>query len=1664
MNTRPHRRRPHGKPADFLACSIRCLGASVLAIGLALTAMWGIAYLIDVLRAGGEGGAPQSLAAAAENAGVGFYLSQLVGFSFFNHTGELRLAAIPGLMLIAASTIAAAALAARLTPGSRRRKACVALLVPIPYALLTGLGALIVPLHFTARGLGEPVSVHPAVAEAFLLPFCWCLLFSSVGALVGLFGRRWLREGSHLLGSWAMPLRASLSVLAFGLGASALVAFAGILVFSGDQVAGFASGGLGHSLETLGAALVALPTLAAAVLLGSFGVSVDWSIDALAHSEGSLAAVAGAAALPLFGAAAVLVLGWLIAHRSGGDVKASLANALRAATLLTLGVWVIGLFVRVDAQAGGLLGFHLGPDPLSLLWHVPLWSFLGCFFGSSAHAIAGGTESRRELADALSEALVPAPAGSAVPRWLDPARQTVTKRAGAGLAFAAVPVMVLAMGPSGPSTPPQPTDVSFAPLAKEAERQLEGDSVSPSSVAVTINPATRTVGTAIAQIPVSAAGASAATPPTQKARAVLAEYGDLFGLSPRPGELGRSYATTDKLGMTRVVFEQMAAGVPVFGSRVAVHFSRDGKYVSFMSASVAPDISVEAPEAKLDEDEAIERAKAALPSGDLAQAPTLQVYAGSGPVVSGPNARLSWFVWLLDDSRQVSNVYVVDAVDGRVLKVLDKTTDARNRLVYNANNGTSLPGTLVRSEGGAATGNKDVDNAYTFSGDTYDFYSTTFGRDSYDNKGATLKSTAHYRVGYENAFWNGLQMVYGDGFASAQDVVGHELTHAVTEYSAGLVYEWQSGALNEAFSDIMGETVEWFKKGSPDWVMGAALPIGAIRSLKEPNEYEVLGRPSPKNLSEWYAGCEDNYGVHVNSTIVGHAYYLLASEIGVAAAAQIFYRTLTVYLGPNSTFEDARNSAIQAAIDLYGSGSTQQTKTTNAFNAVGLNGTAQPPQPNCSGGFECSFAVAVKTAESSADLDVPSATAMLSTLYKARAELAVPSVAGQHFLPLYEEHMGRISELVAQDPALAEMTVRGLAEITPALEALIEGKGEEFELTHAQMAKIEVALKRLAQDDRIFGGEEAGELADLIGEELDWLGLPSYGGMDYASGFERLNTETEAHTMSLEAGVITDPNCTGDTYTNDFAVNGLYVDTPNHRIPGEASELKAGGVICGAEVEPNSAKTGCIGESTLNTQVTVQLPPGDKVNSTKNLPAGSWVGESIGRVIACAGDKTRIIYGQAGLLSLKSWSSSQCPTTAIACYEGRTQYEETIGRGYAWISESGGVLTLTTSPVNVPAEGGYEAKVSFGQFEVKLCDRAGEAATESCGSATSPWIHQNGEPGEAGCANGKGRFTATAKNAAGQSSLPAYACVRWDSEAKMQTIDAPNSLNAVSCVPSSTTCVASDSKGNAFYATNVSATSAATWTSWTGPGTSPSWALSCPATTLCVIADGEVAGGGGNVYKATSLGGAFSTSFLPANGVGSISCPSASFCVTAQEGGGFIRYSTKPSGISWTTLAIGTGAMKGVSCLTTSFCAVVDGTGNVRVATTEARVKEATGYASTNVNGAKALRAIACSSTTNCLAVDGGKEVLKLTIAQPAGTATVSKVGVPSAGELTTVTCNGSTCVTVDASGGIFTSTDGGATWLKRHDAGDKLTSVSCPSTTLCASVNVAGDIAMFKP
>jgi len=297
-----------------------------------------------------------------------------------------------------------------------------------------------------------------------------------------------------------------------------------------------------------------------------------------------------------------------------------------------------------------------------------------------------------------------------------------------------------------------------------------------------------------------------------------------------------------------------------------------------------------------------------------------------------------------------------------------------------------------------------------------------------------------------------------------------------------------------------------------------------------------------------------------------------------------------------------------------------------------------------------------------------------------------------------------------------------------------------------------------------------------------------------------------------------------------------------------------------------------------------------------------------------------------------------------------------------------------------------------------------------------------------------------------------------------QSVDSGNSLNAVSCVPATTDCVLSDSKGNAFYATNVSTASGATWKSWAGPtGESPSQAAACPTSSLCLLADGK-GSAGGYMYYATSLGGAWTNAFEPSYGVDAISCASSSFCIDGQgESGGYIRYSTSPGSTSWTAEDIGgSTSIKGVFCLSSSFCTAVDNVGDVYVATSTTQIESAT-WTKTNVDGTSALNGVACTSTTSCVVVDGAGNAIDLAISE--GKATATKHNIDGTNSLTAITCTGSsTCVTVDNAGNVFGSKNGGETWTKVYALGDKLTSVSCASTTLCATVDTTGNVIAFNP
>jgi Zn-dependent metalloprotease len=284
----------------------------------------------------------------------------------------------------------------------------------------------------------------------------------------------------------------------------------------------------------------------------------------------------------------------------------------------------------------------------------------------------------------------------------------------------------------------------------------------------------------------------------------------------------------------------------------------------------------------------------------------------------------------------------------------------KDRRVYDMQNmGSSfLPGRLVREEGDPKTDDPAVNEAYDYAGLTYDFYKKLFGRNSLDDRGMTLISSVHLGSNYNNAFWNGEQMAYGDGdgvifirFTKSIDVVGHELTHGVVSHTCNLVYRNEPGALNEHFADVFGSLAKQWKKkqtaAKADWLIGPDImgPGTTARSLRtfrdEPafeNDPHLGTDPQPKHLRDKYTGTADSGGVHINSGIPNHAFFLVATSLGGNAwekAGQIWYRTLLA-LNQSSDFREMVEMSTQNAAALFGAGSAEEKAVANAWQAVGF--------------------------------------------------------------------------------------------------------------------------------------------------------------------------------------------------------------------------------------------------------------------------------------------------------------------------------------------------------------------------------------------------------------------------------------------------------------------------------------------------------------------------------------------------------------------------------------------------------------------------------------------------------------------------------------------------------------------------------------------------------
>lgn len=288
----------------------------------------------------------------------------------------------------------------------------------------------------------------------------------------------------------------------------------------------------------------------------------------------------------------------------------------------------------------------------------------------------------------------------------------------------------------------------------------------------------------------------------------------------------------------------------------------------------------------------------------------------------------------------------------------------KKRTIYTADQTSNLPGRVVLQEGGPTSNDVAVNEAYNYMGATYDFYWEVFKRDSIDDNGLPLNGTVHYEQDYDNAYWDGSRMVYGDGdsteftrFTIDVDIIGHELTHGVTQYESGLIYFGQTGALNESLSDVMGSLVKQYNANQrvdqADWLIGANLIIKgpqtqkdiAIRSLKAPGTAyndPVLGKdPQPSQMKDYVHGLQDNGGVHTNSGIPNHAFYLIATKIGGYAwqsAGAIWYGAMTSpQLTKTATFSDFAALTLSTAQTLFpGLNSPEQQAVKEGWAEVGI--------------------------------------------------------------------------------------------------------------------------------------------------------------------------------------------------------------------------------------------------------------------------------------------------------------------------------------------------------------------------------------------------------------------------------------------------------------------------------------------------------------------------------------------------------------------------------------------------------------------------------------------------------------------------------------------------------------------------------------------------------
>lgn len=425
----------------------------------------------------------------------------------------------------------------------------------------------------------------------------------------------------------------------------------------------------------------------------------------------------------------------------------------------------------------------------------------------------------------------------------------------------------------------------------------------------------------------------------------MADHASFFGLKDAASELKPIKHEVDRIGHASTRFQQYHQGIPIIAGEVIVNQTGQRQLTS-LGGRTSPGLTLDV-KPLLTEKDAQDLAIQAmvkwyqLPAESfVVSKPELSIY--DPRLMSGYNYPAA-LVWRLDvttkDLQPINEFFAIEAQTGLVALHFNQVPHAKNRLTYNANSAATLPGTLSCNESNPSCsgGITDAIYAHKYAGITYDYYLNNFGRDGINGAGMTIISSVDYcptpsQCPLQNAFWNGSQMAYGHNYAIGEDVVGHELTHGVTQYTSKLYYHYQSGAINESLSDIFGELIQQsdpnstISSPSRKWLMGEDLPIGAIRSMSDPTIYN---QPDKMSSAKYYRNNSDNGGVHVNSGISNKAAYLMANGgvfngftvtgIGNYKTAQIFYKVQVNYLTSGSDYLDLYNYLNQACAILVGS-------------------------------------------------------------------------------------------------------------------------------------------------------------------------------------------------------------------------------------------------------------------------------------------------------------------------------------------------------------------------------------------------------------------------------------------------------------------------------------------------------------------------------------------------------------------------------------------------------------------------------------------------------------------------------------------------------------------------------------------------------------------------